>query len=207
MDPEAWVALGAAFILGAASPGPSLAVVLRNTMVGGRTRGVATGAGHGFGFGLYAFAMAYVVTNALALHDSTVDILRWGGILLLLWLGYSFIKHSRTGPYEFADESGHGAESRAGFSQGFGIAFFNSKILSWHIAIMAPIIEPGMTIEIVAKIGLLGLVIDSSWYISVVLLLTRGDGISKLRSIAHRIDLGMGLLMLFFAFALLGGYL
>ncbi|SVB07832.1 uncharacterized protein METZ01_LOCUS160686, partial [marine metagenome] len=36
VTPEAWAALSAAFLLGAMSPGPSLAVVLRNTMVGGR---------------------------------------------------------------------------------------------------------------------------------------------------------------------------
>ena len=32
--------------LGAMSPGPSLAVVLRNTISGGRTQGVLTGIGH-----------------------------------------------------------------------------------------------------------------------------------------------------------------
>jgi threonine/homoserine/homoserine lactone efflux protein len=40
------------------SPGPSLAVVLRNTMVGGRRQGVMTGIGHGIGFGVYAFLAA-----------------------------------------------------------------------------------------------------------------------------------------------------
>ena len=207
MSPEAWYLLAAAFLLGAMSPGPSLAVVLRNTMVGGRKRGVATGAGHGCGFALYAFAMAYVITNALALHDSTVDILRWGGTGLLIYLGYSFIKHSLSGPYEFAEDTEDSAESHAGFSQGFGIAFFNSKILSWHIAIMAPLLPAGLALESVIKIGLLGLVIDSSWYVSVVLVLTRGDGIKKLRSVAHRIDLFMGVLMFVFAFLLMGDYL
>ena len=47
MTPEAWVALATVFCLGAMSPGPSLAVVLRNTLAGGRTQGVMTGVGHG----------------------------------------------------------------------------------------------------------------------------------------------------------------
>jgi len=34
MTPEAWVALATVFCLGAMSPGPSLAVVLRNTLAG-----------------------------------------------------------------------------------------------------------------------------------------------------------------------------
>ena len=45
MNPEAGVALATGFMLGARSPGPSLAVVLRNTMVGGRRQGVMTGIG------------------------------------------------------------------------------------------------------------------------------------------------------------------
>ena len=46
--------IGAVCVLGAMSPGPSLAVVLRNTVAGGRLRGVMTGLGHGIGFFLYA---------------------------------------------------------------------------------------------------------------------------------------------------------
>jgi threonine/homoserine/homoserine lactone efflux protein len=72
---------------------------------------------------------------------------------------------------------------------------------------MAPLLPAGLALESVIKIGLLGLVIDSSWYVSVVLVLTRGDGIKKLRSVAHRIDLFMGVLMFVFAFLLMGDYL
>ena len=39
--------------MGAISPGPSLAVVIRNTISGGRFQGVMTGVGHGIGIGIY----------------------------------------------------------------------------------------------------------------------------------------------------------
>ena len=55
MGPEAWAALAVVFMLGAMSPGPSLAVILSNTISGGRRQGIATGLGHGIGFGIYAF--------------------------------------------------------------------------------------------------------------------------------------------------------
>ena len=69
MSPEAWLALAVVFILGAMSPGPSLAVVLSNTISGGRSQGVATGIGHGVGFGIYAFLAALGLATALSLHD------------------------------------------------------------------------------------------------------------------------------------------
>ena len=103
MEPEAWVALATVFMLGAMSPGPSLAVVLRNTMVGGRRQGVMTGIGHGIGFGIYAFLAAAGIATALSLHESTELILKWGGIALLIWLGYSFLKSSMGPPYESSD--------------------------------------------------------------------------------------------------------
>ena len=40
--------------LGAMSPGPSLAVILRNTISGGRKQGVMSGIGHGLGITFYA---------------------------------------------------------------------------------------------------------------------------------------------------------
>ena len=67
MSLEKWAALATVFVLGAMSPGPSLAVVLHNTMAGGRRQGVLTGIGHGLGFGLYAFLAAVGMATALAL--------------------------------------------------------------------------------------------------------------------------------------------
>ena len=55
MDLAALAPIVVVLCLGAISPGPSLAILLRNTMEGGKTRGVACGLGHGFGFGIYAF--------------------------------------------------------------------------------------------------------------------------------------------------------
>ena len=207
MDPEAWVALGTVFVLGAMSPGPSLAVVLRNTMVGGRRQGVMTGIGHGMGFGIYAFLAAAGIATALTLHESTQAILKWGGIALLIWLGVKFLKASMGDSYDSSVEDEHGPSGRAGFAQGFAIAIMNPKIAAWVIALYAPLIEADISIETLFGMGLLGMAIDGTWYVTVAKVLTRGDGVSKLRSQARRIDGAMGTLMFLFAGLLFGDYL
>ena len=207
MDPEAWVALGTVFVLGAMSPGPSLAVVLRNTMVGGRRQGVMTGIGHGIGFGIYAFLAAAGIATALTLHESTQAILKWGGIALLIWLGVKFLKASMGDSYNSSVEDEHGPSGRAGFAQGFAIAIMNPKIAAWVIALYAPFIEADISIETLFGMGLLGMAIDGTWYVTVATVLTRGDGVSKLRSQARRIDGAMGTLMFVFAGLLFGDYL
>ncbi|SVA95768.1 uncharacterized protein METZ01_LOCUS148622, partial [marine metagenome] len=176
MTPEAWVALATVFILGAMSPGPSLAVVLRNTMVGGRRQGVMTGIGHGIGFGIYAFLAAVGIATALTLHESTETVLKWGGIALLLWLGVKFLKASVGDSYESSEEDDHGPSGRAGFAQGFAIALLNPKILAWMLALYAPFIEADIGTETLLGMGLLGMAIDGSWYVTVATVLTQGDG-------------------------------
>ena len=207
MTPEAWVALATVFILGAMSPGPSLAVVLRNTMVGGRRQGVMTGIGHGIGFGIYAFLAAAGIATALSLHESTQAILKWGGIALLIWLGVKFLKASMGDSYDSSVEDEHGPTGRAGFAQGFAIAIMNPKIAAWMIALYAPFIEADISTETLFGMGLLGMAIDGTWYVTVATVLTRGDGVSKLRSQARRIDAAMGTLMFVFAGLLFGDYL
>ena len=206
MNPEAWIALGTVFVLGAMSPGPSLAVVLRNTMVGGRRQGVMTGIGHGLGFGIYAFLAAAGIATALSVHESTEMILKWGGISLLLWLGFNFLKSAMAEANE-KSESNHGPSGRAGFMQGFAIALLNPKILAWMLALYAPFIEKNISTETLLGMGLLGMLIDGTWYVTVATVLSRGEGVSKLRAQAHRIDAAMGILMFIFAFVLYLDYL
>ena len=199
------MALATVFILGAMSPGPSLAVVLRNTMVGGRRQGVMTGIGHGIGFGIYAFLAAAGIATALTLHESTETVLKWGGIALLLWLGFNFLKASRGEPYESPGDASHGPSGRVGFAQGFAIALLNPKILAWMLALYAPFIESDIDTETLLGMGLLGMAIDGTWYVTVATVLTQGDGVSKLRAQARKIDAAMGILMFVFAALIYNG--
>ena len=96
MSPEEWAGLTLVFILGAMSPGPSLAVVLRNSLSGGRRQGIMTGIGHGIGFGIYAFSAAAGIATALSIHESIGMVLKYGGVMILVGLGLIFIPVSYT---------------------------------------------------------------------------------------------------------------
>ena len=205
MTPEAWLALASVFVLGAMSPGPSLAVVLRNTMSGGRRQGVATGVGHGIGFGVYAFLAALGIATALSLHEGTEVVLKWGGTIILVWLGATFLRHASKGPPQGGPGDDHSSSEMAGFMQGFLVALFNPKILAWMLALYAPFIEADVSMETLMGMGLLGMAIDGTWYVTVATVLTKGDGVEKLRSKSHIIDGAMGVLMFVFAGLLMSG--
>lgn len=199
MSLESWAALTTVFVLGAMSPGPSLAVVLRNAMVGGRRQGVMTGLGHGLGFGLYAFLSALGMATALALHEATAMALKWGGIVLLVYLGVRFLQASRQATTEADDTSDQGSQARTGFVQGFAIALLNPKILAWMLALYSPFIHADSSMGTLLGMSLLGMSIDTAWYVTVSVVLTRGNGVARLRAQSRRIDAAMGVLMFVFA--------
>ncbi len=205
MSIEVWIALVLAHLLGAMSPGPSLALMLRNTLRGGRRLGVITGVGHGVGFGVYAALAATSLVTALAVHPATESVLKWAGVALLLYLGFTITRHALSGPYAFDDSAGDLGSSGAGFVQGFSLAIFNPKILAWMLAIYAPFLDENLSAVTIAAMVIMGMVIDGGWYVVVALLLSRGKWIEKLRINAHRIDLAMGALMFLFAVFLLFG--
>ena len=70
------------------SPGPSVMVVIRNTIIGGRSQGVACAIGHGIGFGIYAGSAVFGLIVLLENAPDVFFILQLIGVGLLIWYGY-----------------------------------------------------------------------------------------------------------------------
>ena len=207
MELGAWVALATVFALGAVSPGPSLAVVIRNTVTGGRSQGIATGLGHGLGFGIYAFLAAAGIATALSTNMHVEQALKWGGAILLLWLGTSFLRHALAENDNILDsEKKYASSDKVGFFQGFSIALLNPKIMAWMLALYAPFIEADLHMRTLIGMGLLGMTIDGAWYVTVAMTLATGERVERLKSNAHLIDGAMGVLMFLFAYILVSGF-
>ena len=173
MEPLAWEAIltaGTFFILGATSPGPSLMVVLRNTLIGGRKQGVACALGHGLGFGLYAGSAVF---GLIVLLEQAPDVflgLQIVGVLLLVWYGWKMWHTTLDEPTDVIEVE-TGKLQRQGFTEGFAIAFFNPKIALFLVAVLAQVLEPGMGMNTKLAIGGLGMFIDAAWYVIVAVLL------------------------------------
>jgi threonine/homoserine/homoserine lactone efflux protein len=182
MEPIAWEAILAAgifFSLGATSPGPSLIVVLRNTLIGGRRQGVACAVGHGVGFGIYAGSAVFGLILLLENAPSVFLVLQIIGVLLLIWYGIIMWTAEMNTLQDIDLESN--SKGRQGFTEGFAIAFFNPKIALFLVAVLAQVLKPGMGIETKVIIGLLGMTIDMGWYMIVAIVLTGTPVLEKLR--------------------------
>ena len=197
MDLTSLLALSIVCAMGAMSPGPSLAVVLRNTISGGRLQGIMTGIGHGIGFGLYALVAVTGLSALLLAHDSVFLFLQWSGALVLLWLSYNMLTYIPSN----SDET-HEISGRKGFIEGFLISFLNPKILVFLVAVFSQFIDPEMNqMERIVMAILAGL-IDTTWYVLVAAILAGTPLIDKLRSNSVIIDRIIGLVLFFLALAL-----
>ena len=191
--------LGLSFVcaMGAMSPGPSLAVVLRNTISGGRLQGIMTGVGHGIGFGIYALIAVTGLSALLLAHDSLFTLLQWGGALVLLWLSYNMLTYI---PSE--EDEVHEGSGRQGFIEGFLISFLNPKILVFLVAIFSQFIDPQMSqLDRFFMASLAG-IIDTAWYVLVAAVLAGTPLIDILRSNSVIIDRSIGIVLLILALAL-----
>ena len=183
MEGLAWdaiLAAGTFFFLGAISPGPSVMVVIRNTIVGGRSQGVACAIGHGIGFGIYAGSAVFGLIVLLENAPDAFLILQLIGVGLLIW--YGFLMWNDDVDLDDHSSIEESKIRRQGFMEGFSIAFFNPKIALFLVAILAQVLEPGMGMGTKLAIGLLGMSIDMGWYLIVALALTGTGAVDWLRS-------------------------
>lgn len=117
MEMTSWLALAAICVMGAISPGPSLALIIRNTVQGGQGHGVATALGHGLGVGIYALITALGLSVLITQTPLLFDLIRYGGAAFLAWLGIKALL-AKPASGDAADETVHGARGRQGAFEG-----------------------------------------------------------------------------------------
>ena len=199
MDFTALVGVSLVCAMGAMSPGPSLAVVLRNTISGGRTQGVMTGIGHGIGFGIYAMLAVTGLSAILIADETKFELLQWSGAVVLLWLSYNMLTYQPSD-----DKEEHQSSGRRGFVEGFMIAFLNPKILVFLVAVFSQFLDPQMTDIDRLIMALIAGLIDAVWYVLVAAVLSGTVIIDKLRENSTLIDRMIGTVLLVLALALIG---
>ena len=198
MDFKSIIMMSFVCAMGAVSPGPSLIIVLRNTIFGGRIQGVMTGIGHGIGLGLYAFIAVMSLSSLILANKDILNLLQWSGVVVLVLLACNMISYNSSNSSKEHESSG-----RRGFLEGFMIAFLNPKILVFMVAVLSQFISPDITYYGLFIMATIAGVIDMSWYVLVAMVLAGTPIIDKLRVNAVVVDRLIGMALLIFAILLI----
>ncbi len=194
MDIESLLGMSFVCAMGAISPGPSLAVVLRNTISGGRARGIMTGIGHGLGFGIYAFIAVMGLSSVFLANKQIFYLLKIAGAFVIMWLAINMINYEKSNSIKEYKDGIY-----RGFLEGFMVAFLNPKILVFLVAVFIQFINPDITNSDRFIMAIMAGIIDTTWYVIVATVLSDTTILDKFRANTCIIDRSIGIVLLVYA--------
>lgn len=189
-----WLSMSAICIFGAMSPGPSLAVVVQNTLTGGRAQGVITGISHSVGIVIWAALTAGGIGLLIVSQPALFDGMRYGGAALLVYLGIRSLR-STAGTTETL-QTQTGRPSGSPIRDGFLIAIMNPKIALFFLALFSQFVRPEAGMGEKAVMAITAGVIDALWYMLVALMLSHSIILDRLRTRARLLDRLFGLILI-----------
>ena len=168
-----WVQFAAICLIGAMSPGPSMALIIRNSIKYGRISGILFSLGHAIGIGIYAtvsvLGLQFILINNLFLFNA----IQFCGSVFLLILGILFLRDTA---HNLSLENEQ--KNVNSLIQGFAISILNPKILIWFAAIFSQFIEISSTNFVKLAMVLIASSIDGLWYIILTIVVT-GFGLKQ----------------------------
>lgn len=195
---ELWLSLALVCMLGALSPGPSLALVVRNTMFGGQSAGLATAISHGFGVGLYAAIVLTGIGLVIVQSPLIFQIIQYSGAAFLLYLAYNALTN-KASRITIDEQQGAVKTKVNGCRDGFLIAFLNPKLAIFFLALFSQFVDVNASFQqqliMVFTVG----GIDTLWYCLVAFGLSRGPVLNKLKNNSIWIDKITGVVLVLLA--------
>ena len=168
-----WFQFALVCTIGAMSPGPSLAVIIRNNIQYNRIAGIVTSIGHGLGIGVYAILAVLGLGFILQTNQTLFWLIQILGLIFLFFLGLLFIFQKQS-----EEKNNDNQNQLNSFLQGFVIAIINPKILIWFTAIYSQFISIEASIIFNLILILTPSIIDALWYIIVSIVIS-GYGVKN----------------------------
>lgn len=186
-------------LLGAMSPGPSLAMIIRHTLGGGRVNGLTAAWSHAVGIGVYA--LMTVMGLAVLMHQFPMifNAVAAAGGCYLIWIGK--LSFSAKSSIATKLEAGESSSVMLALRDGLVISLLSPKIMLFFIALFSPMVAINSGVEQRGALVATPLLIDGLWYSLVVLTLSQPAVLSWMRDKAVWIDKMAGL-----ALMVLGGW-
>ena len=186
-------------LLGAMSPGPSMAVVIHNAIFKGRYNGILTSIGHGIGIAIYAtfavLGLGLIIETNIFIFNS----LKILSIIFLIFIGIKSILNKE----KLNLEKKNAKEKAISFLQGFSISILNPKILVWFIAIYSQFMSLNNNLIFNIYLVTIAGIVDAFWYIFLTMAVTTASVLTFFQTKILLIQKIQGFLFIAFGLGLL----
>lgn len=192
-----WLSLLAICLLGAMSPGPSLAMIAKHSLAGGRMNGLIAAWAHAIGIGVYAFVT--IIGLAVVLEQSPLLFkgISYAGAGYLAYLGYNALRSK--GGVAAKLESGERMSYWQSAREAFLLSLLSPKIALFFIALFSQFVALGNELTNQVIIVATPLVVDGLWYTFITLILSSPLVVERIRSKAQLIDRLSGIVLILLA--------
>ncbi|MFI7701217.1 LysE family translocator [Nonomuraea sp. NPDC049480] len=164
-----FVAFGGVVLLGAMSPGPDFAVVVRRSAVSGRGYGMAAALGISVGVFAWVVAAATGVAALLAASAMAFTVVKVVGAAYLLYLGVKSLRSALRGGGEAElDLPDPGRRSSwAAFAEGLLTNVLNPKAALFFVALVPQFVSSGASMADTLVLSLIALAGTVVWFLVV----------------------------------------
>lgn len=188
-------------LLGAMSPGPSLAVVLQQTLRGGRVTGLIAAVTHGLGIGLYALLCISGIAVMITASPLLFKTLQWAGAGYLIWIGIKGLRAQAKTDGGLENPPTTGSAARDGFL----VVFLNPKVAVFFIALFSQVIGSETTWLEKLAYAATALFIDMGWYMIVAWSFSNPRWLGYLKRNVVWLERAFGVILIALAIKLLAG--
>ena len=187
-----------ACLLGAMSPGPSLAIVVNHSLSQGRFAGVCVALAHGLGIGIFAFLTAFGLVVAVDKNPLMFDVIQIFGSLFLLFMALKllFAPLEKSADIVVAMRSSPMKAARDGFL----IALLNPKILLFFTALFSQFVRVDSEPWEKMVLTCIAAGVDALWYILVALIISQTGSLSAFQKNSWWLDKMFSLVLFSLAF-------
>jgi threonine/homoserine/homoserine lactone efflux protein len=198
-----WLSLALVCLMGAVSPGPSVLVVVNQTLNGSRLNGVVTAISHGLMVGVWALVTVLGISQLL-LHIPFLQIVL--SIFAVIYLLYLAQGAWRGGKMQISTQCTQSTKSLASaVSDGAAIALFNPKLALFFLALFTPFVDAERGFSEQYLLVLTPWATDTLWYLVVAMLLSRPASLAWLEQRQRVINRVLALALVLIAALLLIG--
>ena len=161
-----WIQLIVTCFLGAVSPGPSLLLIVKNSISYGKTNGIITGIAHGIGIFIYAILTILGIAFLYTKYPILIKIISFSLVLYLIYISYKIFFTEE----EIDLEKDNKQKYNQNFTDGFMIAFLNPKITIFFGALFSQFVNDELTNLEKFQMAFAASFIDMIWYTFVSLI-------------------------------------
>ena len=203
MSAETWLLLSLTLFAGAASPGPSLALVVRTALAHGRMAGVTVALAHGVGVAIYALAVVFGVSGLVTRVDGAMFVVQVLGALFIIYLGAKMLRAGLEGlmagdttPLDPGNECSNKVTAAVHARDGLLIVVLNPKIVVFFVAIFSQFLTPSLSLSSQLGAAALAGIIDASWYGVMAFIVSKKGVRDRLQRAANPLDVFFGVLLI-----------